>query len=386
MSNEDRTKVQATIPGKREQIATRVAFFIGGFASAVWAPLIPFAKQRLHLDDGGLGLLILCFGLGSLSTMALAGWAAGRFGCRRVIRLGTLLACLALPFLATLSSTIPFVVALLLFGSAIGAIDVTVNVQAVIVEKAGGRPLMSGFHAGWSIGGFAGAILLTGLFSLGLQPWMAVLVPIIAILALHFLFASGLLPYANESSEKQKFAFPHGIILAIGALCFISFLAEGAILDWGGVFLTSNKNVAIAYAGLGYAGFSLTMLICRLTGDRIVHRIGGFRVLLFGGLIGAAGFAAVILAPSLWTMVVGFALIGIGMSNIVPVLFSLTGKQNRMPAHQAVSVVGTIAYTGILLGPAIIGGIAKVSSLSVGLAIVATMVLVIAASSFLAKE
>ena len=292
MSNEDRTKVQATIPGKREQIATRVAFFIGGFASAVWAPLIPFAKQRLHLDDGGLGLLILCFGLGSLSTMALAGWAAGRFGCRRVIRLGTLLACLALPFLATLSSTIPFVVALLLFGSAIGAIDVTVNVQAVIVEKAGGRPLMSGFHAGWSIGGFAGAILLTGLFSLGLQPWMAVLVPIIAILALHFLFASGLLPYANESSEKQKFAFPHGIILAIGALCFISFLAEGAILDWGGVFLTSNKNVAIAYAGLGYAGFSLTMLICRLTGDRIVHRIGGFRVLLFGGLIGAAGFAA----------------------------------------------------------------------------------------------
>jgi predicted MFS family arabinose efflux permease len=373
-------------PGRRERLAARIAFFIGGFAGASWAPLVPYAKQRLQLDDGALGLVILAFGLGSISTMALAGWAAGRFGCRNVLRIASILACLALPPLAFIGWIPALVVALFLFGSAIGSIDVVVNIQAVIVEKASGRTLMSGFHAGWSIGGFAGAALVTGLISLGVVPWATALVSVGIILGLHFSFSGGLLTYGSHSAEKQRMTFPHGLVIGLGVLCFIAFLSEGSVLDWGAVFLSSNKNVDIALSGWGYAAFSLVMVICRLTGDAVVHRLGGFRILLFGGLLSATGFTVVILASPLWLMLIGFGLIGLGLSNVVPVLFSLAGKQNAMPAHQAVSVISTIAYSGILLGPAIIGGVARLSNLAYGLGLVSLMTLGIAVSASLARR
>jgi len=373
-------------PGTRERIATRIAFFIGGFAGASWAPLVPYAKQRLQLDDGALGLVILTFGLGSICTMALAGWAAGRFGCRKVLRIASILACLALPPLAFVGWIPALVAALFLFGSAIGSIDVVVNIQAVIVEKASERPLMSGFHAGWSIGGFAGSALVTGLITLGVVPWATVLVSAGIILGLHFSFSRGLLTYGSHATEQRRMAFPHGLVIGLGVLCFIAFLSEGSVLDWGAVFLSSNKNVDIALSGWGYTAFSLVMVICRLTGDAVVHKLGGFRILLFGGLVAATGFVVVILASPLWLMLIGFGFIGLGLSNVVPVLFSLAGKQNVMPAHQAVSVVSTIAYSGILLGPAIIGGVARLSNLGYGLGLVSLMTLGIAASASLAKQ
>jgi MFS family permease len=386
MSQPDAMAVERPAPGKMERSATRVFFFIGGFACAVWAPLIPFVKQRLGLDDGGLGLLILTFGLGSLATMALSGWAAGRFGCRAVLRTGALLACAALPLLATLRSVPGMVAALLLFGSAIGAIDVVVNIQGVIVEKAGGRPLMSGFHAGWSIGGFAGAALVTGMLSLGAVPWMAAAAAVLLILVLHFAFSRGLLGYGTHSTEKRRAMLPTGFVLGVGALMFIGFLSEGSVLDWGAVFLSSNKGVPITLSGSGYIALSIVMVICRVTGDAIVKRLGGLRVLLLGGLVGAAGFAIVILASPLWLMLVGFGLIGLGLSNVVPVLFSLCGRQQRMPANQAVSVASTLAYTGVLLGPAIIGGVSRLTSLAWGLGLVMLMVLAIAASAAIARR
>ena len=330
--------------------------------------------------------MLLCFGLGSLFTLLFAGWVAGKIGCRKVLRFASLLSCVTLPLLASIDSLPLFIVTLFLFGSAIGAIDVTVNIQAVIVEKATGRPLMSGFHAGWSIGGFAGSGLLLCLFALGFVPWAAVMIPVAAIVLLHFMFSRGLLPYGSPSLMKERMKFPRGMVLGVGVLCFIAFMAEGSVLGWGAVFLSSNKNMAISLAGMGYMAFSIIMLLCRLVGDAIVRTLGGFRVLLFGGLIGALGFGVVITAPFWPITFVGFGLIGLGMSNIVPVLFSLIGKQNVMPVNQAVSIVSTIAYTGILLGPAIIGGVAKLSNLAFGLALMALLVLAISASARLARR
>jgi MFS family permease len=386
MSDHIQPAAERAAHGRSERYATRVAFFIGGFDCAVWAPIIPFVKQRLGLDDGSLGLLILCFGLGSLATMALSGWAAERFGCRAVLRLGSLLAAASLPLLATLRTVPGMVATLLVFGSAVGAIDVVVNIQGVIVEKASGRPLMSGFHAGWSIGGFAGAALMTGMLSLGAAPWMAAVLALVLMAALHFGFSKGLLSAAGAASEKRRLALPPLFVLAVGALMFIGFLSEGSVLDWGAVFLSSNKGVPIAMAGSGYMALSIVMVACRVAGDIIVRKLGGVRVLLLGGLIGAAGFTIVILAAPLWLMLIGFGLIGLGLSNVVPVLFSLCGKQTRMPANQAVSVASTLAYTGVLLGPAIIGGISKASSLSIGLGVVTLLVLVVAASSPIARR
>ena len=372
-------------PGAAEQRSTRVLFFIGGFAAAAWAPLIPFVKVRLGINDGTLGMLLLCFGLGSLATMPFAGWLASRFGCRSVLRAFSVLTCLTLPLLALVGTLPMFIPILLLFGASIGAIDVVVNIQAVIVEKAADRPLMSGFHAGWSIGGFAGAGLATALFAFGLLPWSVMLVAVALIFLLLAAFSQALLPYGNTETEHTRFVMPHGLVIGVGVLSFIAFLAEGSVLDWGAVFLSSNKQLAMNYAGAGYTVFSIVMVICRLTGDRMVQRLGGANVLLFGGLLGAGGFAMIVLAPVVWLSFLGFGMIGCGMSNVVPVLYSLLGKQHSMPVNQAVSVVSTVAYSGVLLGPAIIGFIANVVSLEAGLLLVAIMLLAIAASARLAR-
>ncbi|MCU1751638.1 MFS transporter [Pseudomonas sp. 6D_7.1_Bac1] len=371
-------------PGRLEQMSTRIAFFIAGFGIAAWAPLVPYAKARAGLDDGTLGLLLLCLGVGSILAMPMAGALASRFGCRRVLSGGTLLICLALPLLATVSSIPLLIAALFLFGAGLGTVDSTVNLQAVIVERASGKTMMSGFHGLFSLGGIVGAAGVSGLLGLGISPLGATLVVIVFLLVSLLKAAPHLLPYGSESSGPA-FAIPHGVVLFIGSLCFIVFLAEGAVLDWSAVFLASERNVDTAYAGLGYAAFALTMTVGRLTGDAIVHKLGATRVIVFGGLTAASGLLLATLAPFWEAALVGYALVGVGCSNIVPVLYTAVGKQNVMPENIAVPAITTLGYAGILAGPAVIGFIAHGSSLSFAFGLIAVLLLAVAVSGKVLK-
>ena len=367
------------IPGRLEQMSTRIAFFIAGFTLAAWAPLVPYAKARAGLDEATLGLLLLCLGAGSILAMPVAGILATRFGCRRVLIGGTLLICLALPLLATASSMPLLVATLFVFGAGLGCVDSTVNLQAVIVGRASGRNMMSGFHGLFSVGGIAGAAGVSALLALGLSPLWAIVVVIVLTLAALLKAAPHLLPYGSESSGPA-FAVPHGVVLFIGLLCFTVFLAEGAMLDWSAVFLTTEKNIGEAYAGLGYAAFALTMTAGRLTGDTIVKRLGARRVIVVGGIFAAAGMALATLAPSWEVSLLGYALVGMGCSNIVPVLYTAVGKQTVMPEHIAVPAITTLGYAGILAGPAAIGFIAHASSLSMAFLLIAAMLVAVAIS------
>lgn len=367
------------IPGRLEQMSTRIAFFIAGFTLAAWAPLVPYAKARAGLDEATLGLLLLCLGAGSILAMPVAGVLATRFGCRRVLIGGTLLICLALPLLATASSMPLLVATLFVFGAGLGCVDSTVNLQAVIVERASGRNMMSGFHGLFSVGGIAGAAGVSALLALGLSPLWAIVVVIVLTLAALLKAAPHLLPYGSES-DGPAFAVPHGVVLFIGLLCFTVFLAEGAMLDWSAVFLTTEKNIGEAYAGLGYAAFALTMTAGRLTGDTIVKRLGARRVIVVGGIFAAAGMALATLAPSWEVSLLGYALVGMGCSNIVPVLYTAVGKQTVMPEHIAVPAITTLGYAGILAGPAAIGFIAHASSLSMAFLLIAAMLVAVAIS------
>ena len=366
-------------PGRLEQMSTRIAFFIAGFGVAAWAPLVPYAKARAGLDEGTLGLLLLCLGVGSIIAMPLAGSLASRFGCRRVLSVGTLLICIALPLLATVSS-IPWLVAsLFLFGAGLGSVDSTVNLQAVIVERASGKTMMSGFHGLFSLGGISGAAGVSALLGLGLSPLGAIGVVIVFLLAALYKAAPHLLPYGSEGSGPA-FAVPHGVVLFIGLLCFVVFLAEGAMLDWSAVFLSAERQVADAYAGLGYAAFALTMTVGRLTGDAIVRRLGAQKVIVFGGLTAATGLALATLVPAWEAALIGYALVGAGCSNIVPVLYTAVGKQKVMAESIAVPAVTTLGYAGILAGPAAIGFIAHVSSLNLAFMMIAVMLVGVAVS------
>lgn len=365
--------------GRPEQFSTRVAFFIAGFGGAVWAVLVPFAKMRAGLEAGGLGLLLLAFGIGSIIAMPLAGALAGKYGCRRVLIAASIMVCVALPVLATVSSAGLLAAALFVLGAGVGSVDCVINIQAVIVERAAGRALMSGFHGLFSVGGIAGAAGCAGLLSLDASPLIVSLVASVFTAAMLAWAAPHFLTFGGDTSGPA-FALPHGVVLFIGILCFIVFLTEGAILDWSAVFLTFTRGAEPAHAGLGYAAFATTMTIGRLSGDAIVRRISRTTIILVGALLAASGLLIAMLVPSVPAALIGFALVGAGCSNIVPVLYSVIGKQTLMPESVAVPAVTTLGYAGILMGPASIGFVAHVASLPAAFLIVAVLLIGVAAS------
>ena len=316
--------------------------------------------------------------------MPAAGALTARFGCRLVITAASLLLAATLPLLATLANGPLMALTLAAFGAGFGALAVSINVLAVIVEKQAQRPLMSGFHALFSIGGLAGAGAMTALLWAGLPPFPSALCATLLILAVLAAFARDLLPAAGQAGAPI-FALPKGPVLAIGALCFIVFLAEGAMLDWSAVLMSALHGVPPARAGLGYAAFAIAMATGRLLGDRIVAAVGGPAILTAGGLAAATGMAVVAVIPSPPAALAGFAMIGLGSSNIVPVLFTAAGRQPVMPAHLAVAAVSTIGFSGILTGPALIGLAAHLTSLSCAFLLVASLLLAVPATARIAR-
>lgn len=348
-----------------QQWAAKALFFVGGFGCASWAPMVPMLKARLALTEDVLGMLLLCVGIGSLLTMPLSGAAAGKWGCRRVLVTTGIFYGMVLVLLSMVQSVYMLVPLVLLLGALMGTVDVVVNVLAVIVEKKSGKRLMSGMHAFWSIGGFAGAGIFSVWLSAGLNHFQAALIAWGIILVLLAVFRPHLMTTGGEKRDGSILVIPRGIVIFIGMVAFVSFLVEGAVMDWGGVFLTSVKHFDMSMAGVGFTVFSAAMLIMRLTGDWVVNRLGGGVVTIGGAVLAGAGFVLLIAAPVAWLLYVGFFIIGIGSANIVPVFYSLMGKQKVMPVNQAVSAVSTLGYLGILMGPAVIGFVANSTSLYV---------------------
>ena len=367
--------------GMREVHAARAFFFIGGFGTATWAPLVPLLRERLMVGDDVLGMLLLCIGVGSLLTMPLSGALAMRLGCRRVVMTASIL-CAAILLLVScvdaLSLAVPIV---LIFGAVMGCIDVVVNIVAVLVEKGIGRRIMSGMHAFWSLGGFVGAGLYgvwVGL--LGLTPFQSTAIAAGLILLLTAVFGRHLIPYGGGGGALL--ALPRGIIVFVGMTAFIAFLSEGAVMDWGGVYLTTVRGMDLALAGTGYSVFSAAMLTMRFLGDRVVQRIGALPVAVGGALLAFGGILLVMFAPADVLLYVGFFSIGIGSANIVPVFFSLMGRQNVMPVSAAVSAVSTMGYLGILAGPAAIGFVSSLTTLQTAFAMLAALSILQAAIGF----
>ena len=369
----------APVPGKAQRHATRLIFLLSGFAMAAWAPLVPFVKLRLAISDGTLGLLLLCIGAGSTFSMPLTGFLTGKLGCKTVILIASVLLLLALPLLTLMDSTAGMAVVLLVFGAAIGMIDVAMNVHAIVVEKASGRAMMSGFHGFFSMGSIFGALAVTGLLFFGLTPFESVMLVVILLAVLTVVTSPHLWRETRHDGDGPIFVLPRGWVILLGFLCFVMFLTEGSMLDWGALFLTTERGVAAHQAGLGYAVFSVAMTAGRLTGDKIIAAFGRYKVLMYGSLCASLGLILLTLVDNLWIAGLGFVMIGFGASNLVPIMFSAAGNQTSMPASMAIASVTTLGYAGILAGPALIGFIAQVSSLSFALGCVAAMMLCVTA-------
>ena len=364
----------------KTRFATRVMFLSAGMITAAWASIIPFVKYNVQISDGVIGGLLLCLGAGALAGMPLAGVCSDRFGCKPIL-ITSVISFALLFLLIPMMTTVPALAfVLFLFGMSIGLTDCAMNLQAVVVEKASDKPLMSGFHGFYSLGGMVGALVMTVQLSMDVPVLTACLVTSALVLALLLYSQSGLLRNAQGTSGPL-IIMPRSVVVLIGVVCSILFLSEGTVLDWSGIYLAEFLHVDTSKAGLGVASFSIAMTIGRLTGDRIVSSLGPRKVINAGALTAISGFL-ITLHTDMWQLALfGYALIGFGCANIVPIMFSATGKQDVMPESMAVTAVSTLGYAGVLAGPALVGFGAEVSSLPVSLhAVVGLMIVALLVS------
>ncbi len=352
--------------------ATRTGFFIAGFGLAVWAPLVPYVRERIEMSDALFGMLLLCIGIGSLTWMPLSGLLIARQGIRPVI-----LGCVATLVLALLGMALTesiwlLGIALFCFGGSLGVLDVVLNVQSLLVERELGRRMMSNFHGMFSLGSICGALVLTGLLTLGLSPASGTLLMIALIVIANFLVMGGYLA-RKAPAGGVAFVRPSGLVLLVGALCFVVYLAEGAVLDWSALYLTGEKQLETTSGGLGYAAFALMVTVGRFAGGRVVNSLGTARVVAFGGLLAAAGIGLSIITDHWALALLGYGLCGLGCANVSPVLISSLSRQDAMPVHLAVTAATTVGFAGVLVGPAMIGLIAHYSSLTMAFVLLALL-------------
>lgn len=363
---------------RHARVATMLMFLVCGMGLSTWAPMVPYAKDRLAIHDGQLGVLLLFLGLGALAMMPIAGILINRYGTRLMITLGAIVIALTLPTLI-LVPTVPLMgIALFIFGMGIGSIDVAMNAHGVQVQNLYGRPIMSSLHGLFSVGGLVGALGLGALVKMGLPPLYAAL----GISALLLLITASqyryFLDYHTErqviaqytetkgstGERKSRFPWLTGSVIFLGVMCFSVFLSEGAMLDWSAVFLRDTKGVSQEFSGVGYAAFSIAMAVMRLLGDGLVARLNGNTVVLGGSMLAAVGLALSIWSPSVYIVLLGYVLLGLGAANIVPIFFSAGGRIPGISPNVSIPAITTIGYAGQLAGPALLGFIAHQYSLS----------------------
>lgn len=354
--------------------AAVIAFFVlAGLSFSAWAVRIPDVKATLQLDDATLGLALLGTAAGSVVAMTASGWTIARFGSHRVTVTAALLTCATLVLPALAPSAQLLFAALFIFGAAYGALDVAMNAQAAAVEERWGSPIMSSFHGTFSAGALVGSFLAAVIAGRGVSPVPHLLgtgfvMALLALGASRFLLSTA----AESADDGPTFALPLGPLASIGALAFGVLLAEGAVADWGAVYLRDVLGASAAAGGLGYTAFSLTMAAGRFAGDGLVQRLGPVRVVRGGGVLVALGLGVALLAGSVPIALLGFACVGAGLAAAFPVLISAAGRTPGVPTGTAIAAVATAGYSGFLVGPPAIGLVSSAfGGLQAGLAVVA---------------
>lgn len=367
---------------KRNRLAIYLMFLLCGFVTASWAPMVPLVKARLSISDSVLGTIMLALGFGAMFSMPIAGILINKIGSGKLMFISALLVSIVTPAISSSPSPITTGLSLFLFGAFLGGIDIAMNTQAVAVENAGGKPVMSGFHAMYSVGGLLGAGIISFLLGREINPKYCAFAVSATLLISVIILKPRFLPRNFDiSGGSHKFTFPPPRLLVLGIFCFIVFLAEGAMLDWSAVLLKSQHGFSAATAGLAFACFSVAMAIGRFTGNFLNEKVGKVKLLQIGSLVCTTGYFCLTELPNSTyfpASLIGSALIGLGASNVVPIIFSSAGLVSSLPPGMAIASVATFGYTGLLVGPAFIGYIADHTSLPAALCGVGLLMLPIA--------
>ena len=350
---------------RRGRWAVSTMFLANGFVMGAWAPQIPLLLPRHDITKFTLGLLILVLGLGAVGAMLFAGRLIGRFGSVAVLRTFALSASLALPLVVFSPSLPVLAAAMALLGALIGCMDVSMNANAVEVERQLGRAIMSSSHGFWSLGGFFGGSAGAWIVAHWGAEVQAVLVALVSavmvLVVMPFLRGEAPAPALAATGERARTElFPRQAGLWIlGAMALFSMVPEGAVLDWAALYLKQDMGSDVFRAGLAFALFSGAMAIMRFAGDSVRNRFGAVLTLRASGLVAAAGMMLAALAPNDTLAIAAFFITGLGVANMVPIMFSAAGNFPGIASGAAISVVTMVGYAGILVAPASIGFVAE---------------------------
>jgi hypothetical protein len=365
---------------RRARLAVAAAFMIHGTLFGAWASRIPLIQAQCGLDSTALGFALLGASGGAVAAMSVAGILAGRRGSHTVTVAMLVGFGLMQPVLPLANSFVTLLASLMVFGAFQGSMDVAMNANALAVEQAGGRPIMSRLHGSWSIGSFIGAFttIVSLNLGIGIQAQYLGLAAIALVLA--GLLWVGMLPH-RQAVEGSALRRPPRRLLALGFLIYCGMLAEGSAGDWSGVFMRNSVLSSETQAALALGAFSAAMAGSRLVGDRMTEWLGGARLVTAGAMLGALGLGGALVLNLAWPSIAGFAMLGIGLGAIVPIALRAGGSQPDIPAGLGIAAVSTMGYAGSLTGPPIIGTIAGATGIRVALGIVAALLVVLALSA-----
>jgi MFS family permease len=352
---------------RRARIGVSVSFVVCGTGLSTWAASVPAVQQKLGLTAGQLAVGVFGLAVGAVFALLCAGplltWISSRTG----VVLGAAVMCAGLPLVAFAPNLSMLVGALVVLGIGNSLLDVSMNAHAARVESAYGRSIFAGFHAFWSIGGLVGSGIAAAmaLWQVPITVYFTSVGVVLFVIAV--LTARGFLFRGPDQGQRQDdgdgggaaFALPGKALLALGMIAFVGFVAEGSVNDWSAFYLRNIGRSSAAFASLGYFAFSITMIVVRLVADRMVRRTGMVRFIRAAAVTTVAGFALLVAVRAPAAGLVAFAVIGVGVSGIVPMAWSAASKKRPESPGQAIAAVAACGYVGFLTGPVIIGGLTE---------------------------
>ncbi|WP_326825260.1 MFS transporter [Streptosporangium sp. NBC_01756] len=357
-----------------------LTFLLAGLMCGSMTVRIPALSDKLGLSEGSVGVILLVWGLGALVTMQSMRGVMTRFGSRSILRVGAPLCAAALTLMAFAPTFPTLLVAAGLFGMAFGAVDIAMNAQGSTVERAYGRPLMNGMHAGWCVGAISAGLLGTAAIAAGLS--FTAHLTLIALLSLPLLIAISrtylpdpVVADGHETGARRRRMPP--VVYLLGVIAFCAFMVEGTVADWNGLYLRNVLGAPEAVAALGYPIFEAGMLLGRLTGDRVRARFGARGMIITSGLATAATFSVVITASTALVAISAMLFVGVAVATVSPMAMSLAGDAVDNPGP-AIAQTGAMGYAGLLLGPVIIGFLSDVATLGTALGIAVVLGVLIA--------
>jgi MFS family permease len=370
------------------RIAVKTAFFLNGFVYANWVSRLPRIQEQYDADNGTIGVVLLSMSLGAVVAMPFTGWLIIKNGSRLISLASLLIFCLLIPLIPFMAGLVSLIALYFIIGISTGMLDVSMNAQAVMVEQQYRRPIMTTFHAFFSIGMALGAWCGSLFAELKIELSDHLLIVSAASLFAVVWTSFNLIrdkPHATQGMEGPLFRMPDKTLIGIGIIAFCCMMGEGAISDWSVNYM---ENVALAsqvIAPIALSGFALAMTLGRLMGDRFRAMWGDSMLIVYGGLISTAGISTVLLFPFPYVAICGFFLVGVGLSTIVPIAYSIAGNTKHLPSGVGLAMVTTVGYSGFLFGPPLIGFISDVSSLRIGLLVVAILFVTMTLLGYLRK-